>query len=67
MTAMKEYYICISEKRLVTNRYSIRAKSLEAVRNMTTLEIIANAAFVEWVGDSELDNDFTVDEIEEAA
>ena len=63
---MKKFNVYISDQRTVTNLYSIEAESLEAVNNMTALDIMANADFIEWVGDSEEDCASTiVDEIEE--
>ena len=63
---MKEFTIDISEQRIVTNRYSIKAESLEAVKRMSILDILGNADFVEWVGDTEEDSaSMTIDDIEE--
>ena len=63
---MKEFLIEMSEQRIVTNRYSIKAESLEAVEQMTIHDILENAEFVEWVGDTEEDSaSLQIDDIEE--
>ena len=63
---MKEFTIDISEQRIVTNRYSIKAESLQKVVDMSIHDILENADFVEWVCDSEEDSaSMTIDDIEE--